>query len=39
MPGASCNVETDRAERLAEHLRAAVERDYDALCRRVGVLV
>jgi RNA polymerase sigma-70 factor (ECF subfamily) len=39
MAGASCNVETDRAGRLADHLRAAVERDYDALCRRVGVLV
>lgn len=39
MAGASCNLETDRAERLAEQLRAAVERDYDALCRRVGVLV
>src|SRR5437763_12920224 len=39
MAGASCNLETDRAARLADHLRAAVERDYDALCRRVGVLV
>ncbi len=39
MAGAPCNLETDRAARLAEHLRAAVERDYDALCRRVGVLV
>jgi RNA polymerase sigma-70 factor (ECF subfamily) len=39
MAGAPCNVESDRAERLADHLRAAVERDYDSLCRRVGLLV
>lgn len=36
MPGAPCNLETADS---ADPLRAAVERDYDALCRRVGVLV